>query len=204
MVKINPYAFNGHFCHYFQRSLVDINFFARTVSYTFLEMFFKPEYSVHGIGCNFWKSKWSPDPTYGHRTVSCNQLNWTMIFTFINIFSHGRKHSSYISVVRDPLERAVSHYYSKWNEPHTRKLKKKKEGNKAKPEVRLLVHHTTYSPSGLIRGGPLCACFFFNLINLPVNATCKIFKYRDNLICIRDVHVYHPLTLWTVQKFNNS
>ena len=57
------YAFNGHFYHYFQHSLVDINFFARTVSYTFLEMSFKPEYSVHGIGCNFWKSKLSPDPT---------------------------------------------------------------------------------------------------------------------------------------------
>ncbi len=58
------YAFNGHFCHYFQHSLVDINFFARTVSYTFLEMSFKPEYSVHGIGCNFWKSKLSPDPSW--------------------------------------------------------------------------------------------------------------------------------------------
>ena len=39
--------------HNFQRSLVDIKFFARTVSYTFLEMFFKSENSVHGIGCNF-------------------------------------------------------------------------------------------------------------------------------------------------------
>ncbi len=39
--------------HGFQCSLVDINFFARTVSYTFLEMVFKPEYSVHGIGCNY-------------------------------------------------------------------------------------------------------------------------------------------------------
>ncbi len=34
---------------YLAISLVDINFFA----YTFLKMFFKPEYSVHGIGCNF-------------------------------------------------------------------------------------------------------------------------------------------------------
>ena len=51
------------YCHYFQHSMVDINFFARTVPYTFLEMFFKPQYSVHGIGCNFWKSKLSPDPS---------------------------------------------------------------------------------------------------------------------------------------------
>ncbi len=47
------YTFNGHFCHYFQCTLVGLNFLARTVSYTFLEMFLAPEQNVGGAACIF-------------------------------------------------------------------------------------------------------------------------------------------------------
>ena len=40
------YTFHGHLCHYLQCSLVDLIFSARTVCYTFVEMFFKPEYHM--------------------------------------------------------------------------------------------------------------------------------------------------------------
>ena len=45
--------FNGNFCHYFQRSLVALKFLARTVCYTFLEMFLLPEKDVGGFVSTF-------------------------------------------------------------------------------------------------------------------------------------------------------
>ncbi len=40
---------NANISLIFQHSLVDINFLARTVCCTFLEMFFQPEYHVGGF-----------------------------------------------------------------------------------------------------------------------------------------------------------
>ncbi len=48
-------TFNWRFSHYFQCSLVGINFLARTVPHTLSEMFLEPQH-VHG-GCSIFRKK---------------------------------------------------------------------------------------------------------------------------------------------------
>ena len=63
------YVFNGHFCHYFQRSLVDINFLARTVSYTLLEMFFQARIQYAWYWMQFLKVKIITPPVLNSKAL---------------------------------------------------------------------------------------------------------------------------------------